>query len=80
MSTAGRIGTRDLHDLGGDMAVFVELVVLVAPSLLEHVRGEVERETKLSKNLRIAREGRELAHPKRAGRGRGKPALADGDH
>lgn len=35
--------------------------LMICPQLLEHVRGEVERDAQLSKNLRKAREERELA-------------------
>lgn len=34
---------------------------MVAPDLLHHVKSEVERDATLSKNLRKAREDRELA-------------------
>ena len=33
--------------------------VMVCPELVDHVRSEVERESKLFKNLRLAREERE---------------------
>ena len=41
--------------------------LMIAPSLLEHVKQEVERDAQLSKNLRKAREERDLAKKKGGG-------------
>jgi len=37
---------------------------MVRPALLEHIRGEAEREATLNKNLRKAREEREVRQKK----------------
>ena len=37
---------------------------MVSPDLLEHVKAEVEKDVQLAKNMRKAREERELARKK----------------
>lgn len=43
--------------------------LMICPELLDYVKSETEREAALSKNLRKAREERELARKKRGGKG-----------
>ena len=38
---------------------------MVSPDLLEHVKAEVQKDVELQKNLRKAREERELANKKK---------------
>lgn len=56
---------------------------MVCPLLLEHVRTEVERDAKLAKSLRLAREKRgerrkQDAPPCRKGGGKGGAGAEDG--
>jgi len=43
--------------------------LMVAPSLLEHVKSEVEKDVLLQKNLRKAREERDLARKAKGKKG-----------
>ena len=43
---------------------------MIAPELLDHVKSEVEKDVQLAKNMRKAREERDLARKKGGGGGK----------
>ena len=58
-AVGGKLSLEEQSTFGGLTRAAATL--MVCPQLLEHVRGEVDRDAQLSKNLRKAREERELA-------------------
>ncbi|CAK0886194.1 unnamed protein product, partial [Prorocentrum cordatum] len=63
-SYQGKMSLEEQHAFAGTTRASATL--MICPELLDYVRTEVEREAKLAKNLRVAREERE---------GRGRPPL-----
>lgn len=62
-------GRRTLEEQSAFAGVSrVQSSVMVAPSLLEHVRSDIERDASVSKNLRKAREEREALRRKSDGK------------
>ena len=59
----GKLSLEEQSTLGGITRAAATL--MVCPELLEHVKSEVERDAQLAKNLRKAREERELARKKK---------------
>ncbi|CAE7713929.1 unnamed protein product [Symbiodinium sp. CCMP2592] len=58
-AVGGRLSLEEQQTFGGTTRLASTL--MVCPELLEHVKAEVERDASLAKNLRKAREERELA-------------------
>ena len=58
-AVGGRLSLEEQQTFGGTTRLASTL--MVCPELLEHVKSEVERDASLAKNLRKAREERELA-------------------
>lgn len=61
----GKLSLEEQSTFGGITRAASTL--MVCPELLEHVKGEVERDAQLAKNLRKAREEREHARKKKGG-------------
>eukprot|EP00971_Amphidinium_carterae_P349731 6491187-Amphidinium_carterae.2 len=61
----GRLSQEETAAFGGTTRAWSSL--MVSPQLTEHVRVEMEREGKLAKSLRLAREERESAGKKKEG-------------
>ena len=72
-AVGGRLSLEEQQVFGG--VTRMASTLMVCPQLLEHVKIEVERDASLAKNLRKAREERDLA---RKGQGPGKKK-GDGD-
>ena len=66
-AAGGRLSLEEQQTFGGLMRQASTL--MVCPDLLTHVKTEVERDATLAKNLRKAREERELLRKKKGGKG-----------
>ena len=64
-AVGGRLSLEEQTSFGGVTRQFSTL--MVCPELLEHVKFETEKEASLAKNLRKAREERELARKGKKG-------------
>ena len=58
-AVGGKLSLEEQSTFGGITRAAATL--MVCPDLLEHVKAEVERDANLAKNLRKAREEREMA-------------------
>ena len=62
-STGGKLSMEEQYTFGS--LVRQAGTLMVSPDLLEHVKAEVQKDVELQKNLRKAREERELANKKK---------------